>query len=52
MAWVKHWQCCFKSFNGTQYAVNVYDQDYSGDVVQLIGAEEPFITQETDDLEA
>ena len=49
MAWNIHWQCCFQSRTGTQYAVNIYERDYIGDVVQLTGAEEPFVTQEEDD---
>lgn len=48
MAWNIHWQCCFKSFGGTQYAVNIYEQNYSGSIVQLTGAAEPFVTQEDD----
>lgn len=48
MAWNIHWQCCFKSFSGTQYAVNIYEQNYSGSIVQLTGAAEPFVTQEDD----
>lgn len=46
MAWNTHWQCCFQSLNGTQYAVNICEQDYDGDIVQLTGAAEPFTTQE------
>lgn len=46
MAWKTHWQCCFQSLNGTQYAVNICEQDYDGDIVQLTGAAEPFTTQE------
>lgn len=46
MAWKTHWQCCFQSMNGTQYAVNICEQDYDGDIVQLTGAEQPFTTQE------
>lgn len=49
MAWNIHWQCCFTSRNGTQYAVNICEQDYSGSIVQLTGAPEPFVTQEEDD---
>lgn len=48
MDWKLHWQCCFQSLGGTQYAVNIYDRDYTGDVVQLTCAEEPFVTQEDD----
>ena len=49
MAWNIHYQCCFTSMNGTQYAVNICEQDYSGSIVQLTGAPEPFVTQEEDD---
>lgn len=49
MAWNKHWQCCFQSRKGVQYAVNIYEQNYSGSVVRLIGAAEPFTTQEDND---
>lgn len=49
MAWNLHWRCCFQSFGGTQYAVNIYDEDYSGSVVQLTGAAEPFETNEDAD---
>lgn len=49
MAWNIHWQCCFKSFGGTQYAVNIYEQNYNGSIVQLNGAPDPFVTQEDDD---
>lgn len=49
MAWNIHWQCCFQSFEGVQYAVNVYEQDYDESVVPLTGAAEPFVTQEDDD---
>ena len=48
MAWNIHWQCCFQSFGGTQYAVNIYEQNYTGSIVQLTGAAEPFVTQEDD----
>ena len=49
MAWNIHWQSIFTSYNGTHYAVNIYEQDYSGSVVQLTAAAEPFVTQEEDD---
>ena len=48
MAWTLHYQCCFQSRTGTQYAVNIYEQGYSGSVVQLTGAENPFTTREND----
>ena len=49
MAWNIHWQSIFTSYNGTHYAVNIYEQDYSGSIVQLTAAAEPFVTQEEDD---
>ena len=33
------------------YTVNVYEWDYTGDVVTLTGASEPFVTQEDDDTD-
>lgn len=47
--WNIHWQCCFRSLNGTQYAVNIYEQNYTGSIIQLTGSAEPFVTQEDDD---
>ena len=45
-----HWQVKFKSLRtDTLYTVNVYDDDYSDDPVQLTGAAQPFVTQEDDD---
>ena len=44
-----HWQIKFKSLRAAKlYTVNVYDSSYSGTPVQLIGAEDPFYTQEDD----
>lgn len=51
MAWQIHWQCCFQSLDGHQYAVNIYEQDYSGSIQQLTGAGNPFTTQEADDAD-
>ena len=48
MAWNIRWQCCFQSLNGTYYAVNIYEKNYLGSIVQLTGAAEPFVTQEDD----
>ena len=48
MAWTLHYQCCFQSRTGNQYAVNIYEQGYSGSVVQLTGADTPFTTREND----
>lgn len=47
--WGIHWQTSFASFEGTSYTVNIYDKDYTGDVVSLKCGPEPFVTQEDDD---
>lgn len=44
-----HWQIKFNSIADELYTVNIYDNDYSGDPVQLIGASRPFTTQEVTD---
>ena len=45
-----HWQVKFKSLRaGTDYTVNIYDSDYSGNPIPLKGGAEPFVTQEDDD---
>ena len=42
-----HWQVKFKSLRANElYTVNIYDSNYSGQPVQLIGAAEPFVTEE------
>lgn len=45
------WQIKFASLLGTDYVIDIYDADYTGSsITQLIGAAEPFITNEdTDD---
>lgn len=48
MVWTTHWQCCFKSRKGNDYAVRIYDQDYDGSIVDIIGSANPFETQEDD----
>lgn len=52
MAWKIHWQCIFKSFRNSTYAVNILEQDYQGSIVRLTGSDEPFVTQEdkSDDI--
>lgn len=37
------------SLNETLYAVNIYEQNYTGNIVQLIGSDEPFVTMENED---
>ena len=45
-----HWTLRFKSFLGTDYTVDIYDNDYSGSTpVQLTGGDQPFVTREMDD---
>ena len=45
-----HWQIKFKSLSEELYTVNIYDDDFSGlTPVQLIGASQPFVTQEDND---
>lgn len=42
-----HWQVKFKSLRANElYTVNIYDDNYSGQPVQLIGAAQPFTTEE------
>lgn len=44
-----HWQVKFRSLRANElYTVNIYDDNYSGQPVQLIGASQPFVTQEDD----
>ena len=45
-----HWKIQFKSLRaGTDYTVNIYDANYSGNPIPLKGGAEPFVTQEDDD---
>ena len=45
-----HWQLKFKSLRrSTDYTVNIYDDQYSGNPVVLKGGAEPFSTQEDTD---
>ena len=48
MAWNIHWQVPFMSKNGVSYLVNIHEQDYTGSIVTLTGAAQPFTTQEDD----
>ena len=44
------WQVRFKSLRaGRLYTVNIYDDNYTGSPVELVGAAHPFETQEDDD---
>ena len=49
MAWNLHYRCDFQSKDLYYYSVYIYEQDYEGDTVSLIGADVPFETQEDDD---
>lgn len=49
MAWNVHYTVPFKSIEGNDYIVKVYEWNYKGDTVTLTGAAEPFVTQEDDD---
>lgn len=45
-----HWQIKFKSLRaGTDYTVNIYDDNFTGTPVVLNGGAQPFVTQEDDD---
>lgn len=46
-----HWQIQFCSQLGTQRTVNIYDETYTGEPVQLTPATNPFRTSENDDLD-
>lgn len=49
MAWNTRWQMQFRSLNQTLYTVNIMEQDYTGEVIQLTPSDHPFTTQEDDD---
>lgn len=45
-----HWKVQFRSLRANRlYTVNIYDDNYTGNPVSLIGAANPFETQEDDD---
>jgi hypothetical protein len=45
-----HWQIKFRPLRAnTLYTVNIYDNSYTGNPVQLTGADNPFVTQEDSD---
>lgn len=46
-----HWQTTFKSFDETTFIVKIYDNTYSGDVVDLNGSDSPFETSENSDVD-
>lgn len=43
-----HWQIQFKSLTDTLYVLQIYDSNFSGTPVELIGAAHPFETSEED----
>jgi hypothetical protein len=49
MAWNEHYIVPFKTKEGNDLAVKIYEQDYTGSVMTLTGSDEPFTTQEDDD---
>ena len=44
-----HWQIPFKSIGGTSYRIDIYDEGYTGQPVQLTGGSQPFVTNESED---
>ena len=40
------WQVPFASISGTKYRVDIYDEGYTGNPVQLYAGEQPFVTSE------
>lgn len=46
MARVKRWTIPFKSLNGTDCHVDIFDDDYEGEVQTLTGTAEPFFYEE------
>lgn len=43
-----HWQIPFADLSGTKYCIDIYDEYYSGDPIQLIAGDTPFTTEEDD----
>lgn len=48
MAWQVHYECQFRSRTNILYSVEIFEQNYVGNIVQLTGYAEPFVTQEDD----
>lgn len=44
-----HWKISFKSLDGIDYTANIYDDNYNGDAIDLMGAAKPFETDEDQD---
>ena len=40
------WQVPFVSVSGTHYRVDIYDEGYTGNAVQLLAGDQPFVTDE------
>lgn len=45
------WQLPFVSVKGIRYRLDIYDDDYTGTPVQLVGSDSPFTTDETNDTD-
>lgn len=41
-----HWQIKFNTFSNDTLVVNIYDDEWNGEIVQLLGGASPFETQE------
>ena len=46
------WRCSFKSLKGVSCVINIYDNDWSGGIVSVTGADDPFYYEEdnSDDI--
>lgn len=44
-----HWTMRFRSLDDIAYRVDIFEEDYEGQPVVLLGGAQPFVTQETDD---
>ena len=49
MAFNIHWQLLFCNRDNEQYTVNIYDDGYTGNIISLVGADQPFYTSEDAD---
>lgn len=49
MAWNEHYIVPFKTKEGNDLAVKIYEDGYVGDVISLTPSDQPFTTQEDDD---
>ena len=44
-----HWIVRFRSLGNTAYRVDIFEEDYEGEPVVLLGGAQPFVTQEDND---